>query len=88
MRWNGIAVINKPVSALLCESTVCCQGCRSSDFQRAKVSCSKSFRLSCPQQSKQPIPTSREQVPDQLGMRPMTREPWLRYALDSDEDGG
>src|SRR6266849_1208158 len=57
MRWNGIAVINKPVSALPCDSTVCCQGCRSSDFQRAKVSCSKSLRLSCPQQSKQPIPT-------------------------------
>ncbi len=30
MRWNGIAVINKPVSALPCESIMSCQGCRSS----------------------------------------------------------
>jgi hypothetical protein len=37
---------------------------------------------SCTWQSKQPIPTDREQLPGGLGMRLMTREPLLRYALD------
>ena len=37
---------------------------------------------SCTRQSKQAIPTSWEQVPDQLGIHLMTRERRLRYALD------
>jgi hypothetical protein len=32
--------------------------------------------------SKQAVPTGREQLPDTLGMRLMTREHRLRYALD------
>ncbi len=39
-------------------------------------------------QSKQAIPTRREQLPDKLGIRLMTRERLLRYALDCTPESG
>lgn len=45
-----------------------------------RTTCTLPARVCCPEESKRAIPMVWEQVPDELGTRPMTREPLLRYA--------
>ena len=75
-----------PLCSLACNEFICKkhQHCNSTGILRkdGPFTTRKPCSRSCILQSKQAIPTSREELPDQLGMRLMTREQLLRYALN------